>query len=155
MRAFKQKYMAVMQAKMMEERMKGKSSVTVTSAGQETVNGYNCTHFVMAITSMMGNSTRDVWVTKDLGPAATVWVVGSYLYFPPGYPHLDKLIAAGADGVVVKSVSSVGANHSLETTMNLVRVDKHAPSAALFQVPSRYNLVDETNLDPSMIPKKN
>jgi Domain of unknown function (DUF4412) len=155
MRAFKQKYVAVMEAKMMEERMKGKGTLTVTSKGLETVNGYSCTHFVITTTSGMGASTRDVWVTKDLGPAATVWVMGSYLYFPPGYPHLDKLLAAGANGVVVKSVSSFGANHSLETTMNLVKVDKHAPGAALFQVPSRYNLVDETNMDPSMMPKKN
>ena len=154
MRAFKQKYLAVVQAKMLEAQMKGKGTVTVTSKGPETVNGYNCTHFVIT-TTMMAAGTRDVWVTKDLGPAATVWVVGSYLYFPPGYPHLDKLLAAGADGVVVKSVSSYGANHSMETTMNLVKADKHAPGAALFQVPSRYSLVDETNMDPSTFSGKN
>ena len=124
---------------------KGKSlgTTTVTNKGADTANGYNCTHFVLTTTSQFGSSTRDVWVTGDLGPAPTAWVLGSYLYFTPGFPTFTKLTAAGANGIVVKSTAS-NARQGVISVMNLVVVDTHTPNPALFQVPSYYTVFDRT-----------
>jgi Domain of unknown function (DUF4412) len=143
MRAFMTKYIGKMETDLMAAKGKNMGAITVTSKGSESVNGYACTHYVMATNNKMMNSTRDVWITKDLGPAPTVYIVGSYLYFTPGFPHFTDLTQAGADGVVVKAVLT-GAG--MVSTMNLVSVDKKTPSASLFQVPSRYTFIDETNM---------
>ena len=112
--------------------------------GQETVNGYQCTHFVMTQTETKYGHTskKEIWITKDLGPAPSIYVVGNYLYYTPGYLLLTKLIQAGGDGVVVKTVQSAG---GLSAIINLVSVDKKAPPASLFQVPPRYTTMDQTN----------
>jgi Domain of unknown function (DUF4412) len=143
MRAFMTKYIGKMESDAIAAHGQNMSTVTVTSKGSESVNGYACTHYVMTMGTKIFKSTRDVWITKDLGPAPTVYVVGSYLYFTPGFPHFTDLTQAGADGVVVKAVLS-GAG--MVSTMNLISVDKKTPSASLFQAPSRYTLIDETNM---------
>jgi Domain of unknown function (DUF4412) len=145
MSAYKTKYSATEAQEVAANKPIAKGTVDVTSKGAETVNGYNCTHYVITSSSMLGTSTRDVWITGDLGPAPAVYVISLYTYFTPGHPVLAKLTAAGANGVVVKSVSSY-AKASLVTTMNLILIDTKTPlKAALFQVPSRYTMMDRTN----------
>jgi hypothetical protein len=110
--------------------------------GQETVNGYQCTHLLLT-TSMKGyTTTRDVWITKDLGAAPGIYVMGSYLYYTPGYELLTKLKEAGGDGVVVKVIIGEA---GLTVTVNLVSVDKKTPASSLFQIPSDFTPVDNTN----------
>lgn len=117
--------------------------INVQKMGQETVNGYSCTHYVIT-NSRNGRSNKgEVWITKDLGPAPSIYVMGGYLYYTPGYLLLTKLIEAGGDGIVVKAVHGEGANIA---TVNLISIDKNMPSAALFQVPSRYTVMDRTNI---------
>jgi len=125
---------------LMEAGLYKEGDVTVENMGAENVNGYNCTHFVLTMTKT--KSKRDFWITKDLG-AASLIVAGSYLYYPPGHPFLQKLIDAGGAGVMVKA--STGARGFL-STLNLVSVDKKMPAATLFQVPSRYTTLDRSNM---------
>jgi hypothetical protein len=109
------------------------------------VNGYHCTHYVSTSVSPMGTSTRDIWTTNDIGSSPTLWVAGSFLYFTPGYPQFTQLVAAGASGVVVKAASSYS-RQGLQYTMNLISIDQHQLRGLLFTVPSRYNVIDETNM---------
>jgi hypothetical protein len=124
---------------LMEAGMYKEGDVTVENMGAETVNGYKCTHFVLTMTKT--KSKRDFWITKDLGAASLV-VAGGYLYYPPGHPFLQKLSDAGGAGVMVRAVAGGGAIFS---TLNLVSVDKKAPAASLFQVPSWYTTLDRSN----------
>ena len=55
---------------------------------------------------------------------------------------MTDLIQAGGNGVVVKAVFS---GPGLTSTMNLVGVDMKTPAVSLFQVPSWYSLIDNTN----------
>jgi hypothetical protein len=143
MRAFITKYIGKMESDAIAAHGKNLGTVTVTSKGPETVNGYVCTHYIMATNNYkIWNSTRDIWITNGLGPAPTVYIVGSYLYFTPGFPHFTDLTQAGANGIVVKSVLTGG---SMVSTMNLVSVDPTTPSSSLFKVPSNYTVVDESN----------
>jgi hypothetical protein len=112
------------------------------SVGQETISGYHCTHFVMTQTAHGFTSKKEVWITKDLGQAPSLYVVGNFLYYTPGHPLLTKLIQAGGDGVVVRAIQSAG---GLSATVNLLSVDKKTPSASLFQVPSGYTTMDRTH----------
>jgi hypothetical protein len=144
--AYKTQYIATMAAAAMAAKTKSIGSTTVTTKGQETLNGFHCTHFVVTSNSQLGTGMRDIWVSGDVGPSPTVWIAGSYLYFTPGYPHLEQLIAAGASGVIVRAVNTF-THQAPQYTMDLVLADtKHTPPASLFAVPSRYNLIDETGM---------
>jgi hypothetical protein len=147
MNAYKQKYMGNMMAAAMAKKNSMGGSVAVTAAGSGAVDGYNCNHYVITSKSMMGTSTKDVWTTGDIGGSPTLWVVGAFTYYTPGYPHFTKLTAAGASGVVVQ-VNSSFTKQGLQYSMNLVSVDtKFVPRfRGYFSVPSRYNLIDETNM---------
>jgi hypothetical protein len=149
MYAYKQKYMGNMMAAAMAA--KGKSlagSIDVTAAGSGAVDGYSCNHYVITSKSTLGTSTKDVWTTGDIGGSPTLWVVGAFTYYTPGYPHFTKLTAAGASGVVVQ-VNSSYTKQGLQYSMNLVSADtKFIPrSRNYFSVPSRYSVVDETNMN--------
>lgn len=116
--------------------------LSVQTVGPETVNGYACTHYVVVGTMGHYTSKRDVWVTTSLGNPG-IQVAGGYLYWTPDFPQEIKLVQAGGTGVIVKSqISSPG----LTITMNLVGVDTKTPDARLFQVPSRYTVVDRTKM---------
>ena len=143
-RAFKQKYMGTLMAAAV-----GKApSPTIAAAASGSVNGYSCQHYVM--TTNMGHytNTRDVWITADIGGSPTTWVMGGFLYYTPGFPHFTKLTAAGASGVVVQVSGTAG---KLHWTMNLISCDPHyVPKVrGFFSVPSRYTLIDETNMNLS------
>ena len=145
MRAYKQKYMANMMSAAMQAKLASMGTVSVSGGTADTANGYNCNHYVITSTSKMGTGTRDVWMTGSLGGSPTAWVLGSYLYFTPGYPHFVKLQAAGASGVVVK-VNSSYTRQGLQYSMRLISADTHPPRLQFFDVPSRYTVIDETNM---------
>ncbi len=125
MRGFITKYIGKIESDAIAAHGKNLGAVTVTSKGPETVNGYVCTHYVMATNNKTWNSTRDIWITNGLGPAPTVYIVGSYLYFTPRIPAFHGCFTqAGANGVVVKSVLTGG---PMVSTMNLVSVGPDDP----------------------------
>ncbi len=142
-RAIMTKYTGTIVAAVMTAKAKNFATVTVTSKGADTSNGYSCTHYVITTSSQLATSTKDLWITGDLGPAPTAWVAGSYLYFTPGDPQFTKLISAGANGIVVKAVSSFS-KQGIISVMNLIAVDKSTPNPSLFQVPSGFSLLDRT-----------
>jgi hypothetical protein len=147
-RALKMKYLAVTVPALVASRMKGKASTSVTAKGADTANGHKCMHYVITSKSLLGTGMRDIWVTGDYGQGVSpsVWVVGGYLYYPPGSPHLLELMAQGASGVVVKVVAS-SPTQGIIYTMNLVDVEQPRRfRAAMFNVPSGYTLVDKTNV---------
>jgi hypothetical protein len=118
-------------------------NVTIQNLGAETVNGYSCTHYVLARENGVApkGSKTEVWITPALG-APTIYVMGSYLYYTPGYPPFTKLLAAGGNGVVVKILSGFTGYMS---TINLVSVDKTTPSSSFFKIPSYYRTLDNSN----------
>jgi hypothetical protein len=147
MMAYKQQYMNNIVTAALQARMKSMGTVTVSGGNADTANGYNCNHYIITSTSKMGTGTRDVWVSSTLGPSPAVWVLGSYLYYTPGYAHLTELTSAGASGIVVK-VNSSFTHQGLQYSMRLISIDTHPPRLQFFSVPSRYSVVDETNMKP-------
>jgi hypothetical protein len=117
-------------------------TTTVTNLGTETVNGYSCTHYLIASTTGHYTLKREVWVTTSLGTPG-VQVIGGYLYYTADFPQAVKLLAAGGAGVVVKSLVNMP---GLMTTMNLVGVDTNVPGASLFTVPGWYRVVDNSQM---------
>lgn len=117
--------------------------IDIKKVGQETLNGYSCSHFLITNTLKGRITHTEVWITKDLGPAPGIYVMGSYLYYTPGYPMFTKLIEAGGDGIVVKAVQGEG---TFSAMINLVSVDKKTPSASMYKVPSRYTVIDNSNM---------
>jgi|GEM_PF-2090711 len=116
--------------------------LSVQTVGPETVDGYACTHYT--VIGQMGHYTskREVWVTTSLGTPG-IQVAGGYLYWTPDFPQEIKLLAAGGTGVIVRSkISSPG----LTIQMDLIGVDTKTPDAFLFKVPSRYSIVDRTQM---------
>jgi hypothetical protein len=144
MHAYKQKYMGTIMA---AAGGKTAGTLSVSAAGTATVNGYNCNLYVVTTKAVFGTSTKDVMTTNDIGGSPTLWVVGAFTYYTPGYPHFTKLTAAGASGVVVQ-VNSSFSKQGLQYSMNLISADtKFVPRVrGYFAVPSRYNLIDETNM---------
>lgn len=142
-RAYKQKYMGTIMAAAVD-KMPG--TVSYAAAGSGSVNGYSCNHYVITTTTKFNTSKKDVWTTNDIGGSPTTWVLGGFLYYTPGFPPFAKLTAAGATGVVVQAGSTAG---KLHWTMNLISCDPHfVPKVrGFFSVPSRYTLVDETNMN--------
>ncbi len=146
-RAMKMRYLAITEAAMVANRMKGKASTTVTANGPDTANGHQCMHYTITSTSALGTGVRDIWITGDFGKGVSpsVWVVGDYLYYTPGSPHLLELMAKGAGGVVVKVVAS-SPRQGVIYTVNLMAIEQpRRYRAAEFNVPSGYTLVDRTS----------
>ena len=108
----------------------------VKKMGQETVNGYHCTHYLETI----GEATHDIWVTNDLQVTPpSVMIITSYLYYTPGLPHLQELAAAGCTGIVVKSVSGGGGVPPV--TMQLISINTRITmNPSLFRIPSYYTV---------------
>lgn len=152
-RAIKTKYISVIEANYLNKAAAG---VTVTPAAGQTVGGYNCKHYLSTSKSGFGTFTKDVFTTDDIGGSPTLWVVGAFLYYTPGFPGFTKLTAAGATGVVVQVINS-GSKQGHISTLNLIYCDpKFVPRArGYFSVPSRYTLIDNTNFDFSTLKKVN
>ena len=99
--------------------------ITVTAAGAEKVNDYNCQHFSVKIK----NTTVDVWITKELG-ASAICPLSLFDYYPAGSALYEKLKAAGGEGVVVKSQSG-------EITVNLTNAQIKAVPPSYFDITSK------------------
>ena len=147
LRAMKMKYMGNVVSALMSPRLKQQSSTTVVNKGADTANGHQCMHFVVTTTSPLNTGIRDIWITTDFGAGVSplVWVTGMYLYYQPGTPQLQQLTAAGAAGVVVRVIASNPRNGVL-WTMNLITYDHPRLMKETFTVPSRYTILDRTNV---------
>ncbi len=109
----------------------------VTKLGNETINGYNCTHVKVVSTTGSGmfksSSTEEIWTSADV----------------PGYDLVKKatlqqnvtlgmmkaLNDAGCGGFFVKMTSG-DKNYSM--TMQLSKAEKQSFPASLFKIPSGY-----------------
>jgi hypothetical protein len=124
-----------------EERMKAvKGELTIQNLGQEMVGNYHCTHFVLTNSnSKYKTIQKDVWITKDLG-LGNFFYISPYLYYPKGSPPAQKMISAGADGVVVKwqIMDPVSKKPNICT---LVSYQNKTLPATAFQVPAGYQTV--------------
>lgn len=105
----------------------------VKVVGKEKISQYNCVH---AIVNLNGQLAMEMWTSKDI----------------PGYKDLLKMAKAssavgsedlykqleskGATGMMVKMMTSAGAN---AMTMELVKVEKRTNPARLFSVPAGYS----------------
>ncbi|HVZ96196.1 MAG TPA: DUF4412 domain-containing protein [Chitinophagaceae bacterium] len=109
----------------------------VTKIGNETVDGYNCTHAKLVTTTGAGmfksSSTMDVWTSVDV----------------PGYDLLKQatlqqnvtpammkaLNDAGCGGFFVKMASN---DKGYSFTMQLTKAEKQSFPSSLFKIPSGY-----------------
>jgi hypothetical protein len=109
----------------------------ITKIGNETADGYNCTHAKLTTTSGKGmfssTTTMDIWTS----PAV------------PGYSSLRKMMAtqsitvkmlqvleqAGCGGQIVK-MHSTGKDYSVD--MELTKAEKKTFPASLFMIPAGY-----------------
>ncbi len=130
------------------------TTVTVQNDGDEKVGNYNCTHFIMTTvnskvkSSKYNTSTKEIWVSKDLG-SCHLWYVGDYLYYPEGTFFWKKFADAGAEGVVVKWKTGSG---RLSSSCVLNSYESKSLPSATFAPPSGYNVVKP---DLSKFPQKN
>lgn len=111
-----------------------KETYTVEKLGMDRVAGYPCQN--VRVTSSKG-SVFDLCVTKEFG-ASSDWLAAMNRNDSDAGSWLKSLRDAGIEGSPVRwSVRSKG---SAEPTMvmELVRADKKALSAALFEVPAGY-----------------
>lgn len=97
--------------------------ISVEDKGVEKVGDYNCHHFVIK----MKNKQLDLWITKDLG-STPVCMVSQFDYFPMGSALYDKLEAAGADGIVVRSNFD-------DVVVNLTSVQRKTVPPSYFEIP--------------------
>jgi len=116
---------------------------TFENAGQEKIDSFNCTHYVMtksyAKLKTLKPARFDIWITQDLG-SSNIWYVGKYLYLFGGMDLYKKLEDAGASGVVVKWQET----ESKPTTCKLTGYQKEALRPAIFTAPSNYYIVNAT-----------
>ncbi|MFI5188308.1 MAG: DUF4412 domain-containing protein [Chitinophagales bacterium] len=75
------------------------ADITIQNHGPEKIGQYSCTHF--EITNKKNRKDIDLWITKDLGTSNNFFA-GPWLYYPRGSLEVNKLVAAGGDGVVLK-----------------------------------------------------
>jgi len=81
-------------------------TISIENLGPEKIGPFNCTHFVISMIStkmkMPANAPKkNIWITKDLG-SSNIWYVGPYLYYISGSFQQQKLVEAGATGIIVK-----------------------------------------------------
>ncbi|PWT78251.1 MAG: hypothetical protein C5B59_02180 [Bacteroidetes bacterium] len=126
----------------MDEVLSKQTQVTTVQVlGQETINKYACTHYLLNHT-MGGRSSnqKDIWITRDIKGIPAVYVMGAYLYFTPGYAQFTKLTEAGGNGVVVRTHDRTSG-----ATMDLLSADFSTPSSSLLAIPGKYTIVDNSN----------
>jgi uncharacterized protein DUF4412 len=103
------------------------ADITITDLGPEKVDKYDCHHFSLNIKG----STRDLWVTKDLG-TAPIYMISLFDYFPAGSLLINKLKDAGGEGIVVKSQSG-------NVVVILTTVQRKTVPPSFFQIPAGYS----------------
>ena len=120
------------------------TEVTIQNLGQEKIGNYNCTHFVMTMTSTKyktadSGSKKECWTTKDLG-IGNIFYVGPYLYYPKGSLLAGKLSDAGAAGIVVRWQIMDPLSKS-PNICNLVQYKAGQLPASTFAPPSDYQVI--------------
>jgi len=115
-----------------------------TKVGNETVNGYNCTHAKLTSTvgSGMFKSTRteDIWTSTDVPGYDMVKKATIQQNITPGM--MKALNDAGCGGFFVKMASS---DKHYSMTMQLTKAEKQSFPASMFKIPNGYT-ESKTNL---------
>jgi len=101
--------------------------ISIEDNGAEKIGDYNCHHFIVKLK----NKQLDLWITKDLG-TTPLCMVSQFDYFPTGSVLYDKLKAAGADGVVVRSNID-------DVVVNLTGVQRKTVPPSYFEIPVGYS----------------
>jgi hypothetical protein len=123
----------------------GRDSYQVTKIGNETIDGYNCTH--AKLTSNYGkgitkhSTTMDIWTSADV-PGYTMlknWM-STQNVTPKMMQALDQ---AGCGGFMVKMSNQT---KDLNYSMDLVKAEKNSFPGSMFSIPpgyteSKYNLM--------------
>ncbi len=95
-------------------------------AGTEKIGKLDCQRFVVKVKG----DQRELWITKELGNS-NVCLAGILLYYPKGSMILEKIRAAGGDGVVVKVQAGD------QVTM-LTNYQTRPPAAYNFEIPADF-----------------
>ena len=110
----------------------------VTKIGNETVNGYNCTHARLVSTMGSGmfksSTTEDIWSSENV-PGYDLYKKASMQQNVT--PAMVKALNdAGCGGFFVKMTS--GSKHS-SMTMQLITAEKKSFPSSLFKIPAGYS----------------
>ncbi len=109
-----------------------------TKVGNETVNGYNCTHAKLVSTVGSGmfksTTTEDIWTSTDVPGYDIVRKATLQQNITPGM--MKALNDAGCGGFFVKMQS--GDKH-YSMTMQLAKAEKQSFPASMFKIPSGYS----------------
>ncbi len=109
----------------------------VTKLGNETVNGYNCTHAKLVSTSGSGmfksSSTEEIWTSVDVPGYELFKKATLQQNMTPGI--MKALTDAGCGGFFVKMISG---DKKYSMTMQLSKAEKQSFPASLFKIPSGY-----------------
>ena len=100
--------------------------ISVETAGTEKIGKLDCQHFVVKVKG----EKKDLWITRELG-SSNVCLGGILLYYPKGSMILEKIRAAGGDGVVVK------VQFGDQITM-LTNYQTRPPAAYNFEIPADF-----------------
>ena len=101
--------------------------ITVEDQGEEKIGDYSCHHYHVRVR----NKTVELWMTKDLG-TTPLYMISQFDYYPRGCLLFDKLKAAGAEGVVVRSREG-------QVEVNLTNVQRKTIPPSYFEIPSGYS----------------
>ena len=101
--------------------------IAVEDKGEEKIGDYDCHHYNVRIK----NKTLELWITKDLG-ITPLYMVSQFDYYPAGSLLFDKLKAAGAEGVVVRSRQD-------QVEVNLTNVQRKTVPDSYFEIPAGYS----------------
>jgi Domain of unknown function (DUF4412) len=98
--------------------------INVEDKGVEKIGDYNCEHYIVHIK----NKSLELWITKDLG-STPLYLISQFDYYPAGSLLFDKLKAAGADGIVVRSKQD-------DVVVNLTNVQRKTVPPSYFEIPT-------------------
>jgi hypothetical protein len=121
----------------------GGDTYQVTRLGNETVQGYSCTHSRLSTTTGSGmfksTSTMDLWTSTAIPGYALYRKMNDMSNLKP--KMMQALNDAGAGGFIVKMTAG-NADYSMGMQL-LVAETRNCP-ASLFEIPAGYSKSDET-----------
>ena len=110
---------------------KKKEKPTIENKGEETVNGYKCTKYLVKFPKdEKAEVYQYMWYTKDIKIAQ---------------PKGSELFISDMEGFPVKidqyaTVSQMGTTMTINQEMVLTKITETKPSASLFEVPKKYKI---------------
>lgn len=113
------------------------SNYTLTRAGRQTIQGYNCEHIILTSTT----EKLELWVTRDLGDFSTFRILQTQNPRLSNTRLSKTLSDAGVEGFPVKLVQH---NDNGPYTMELTRISRKAVQPSLFAVPAGYQKSADT-----------